>query len=528
MKQLLIYLTRQQLQVFDMSSRHHPCLLRARPDPDGAAVCTALLERAGEIYLDLLLDVADEEFQIFMLPRLRGSDQRQLLQRKLAQLFADTPFRCAARILRPAEAGPAPALLSGLRDEGWIEHWLHLFTAHGASLQRIVTPPLLLQGMMQHLPVRSPNLLLFHLLDSGLVRQTCLVGGQLRFSRILDLQDLDATGKATRLLHEAGLARQYLASLRLLQHDETIEIIMVGASALRAGLSAIQAPEAHLLLRWLDHRELAALGTRGRLEQDSSSACLAALARHYRGHHYLPPSRARAAVRHRVAHQVRRAAGGSMLVLAALMPPLAWQLLEEHQQRAQWQQRASALTVHAQAGVRQTGVGQAAQADALDRELRSLQAVVRLQEDVLRRWPQPEDSLRWLASVLDRHPRVELSTLEWSCDRSVSGPTRTPPARQSEAASACHPTLALNGHMQRSDLQPRAWLADLQALHTDLEADGRHRLEWLIQPLDLRHSAVLRVEASSVSEKASTRPLGLKLHLHAGNERGQAGKERRL
>lgn len=497
MSQLLVYLSRQQLQIFNGGQRRMPRLLRTGADPDGAEACNGVLAQHGVCRLDLILDVADEEFQIVMLPRLRAADQRQLLQRKLQQVFAGTPYRCAAGILtRDAGERQVPALLSGLHDPQWIEHWLSILTAHGAVLDRMLTPALLLQGVLQHLPVRAAHVLLFQVLEQDMVRQSCLVDGHIRFSRLLPLPLPDGRALARQLLREADLARQYLQGLRLLQQEDSVEMIIVGPPGLRSSFTGLAMPQDRLLLRWLDHRELAAAGCRVRPEQEDAPASLVALARDYHGHHYLPALHRRAARRVRLQQAERQASALFLGITLLSMPAAAWMMSEQERQLRHVRSRLA--EVRQALAVRQAPAAALPPGEAgLASRVQALQEVRRWQQQVLHAWPVPQTSLSWLSTVLERHPSLHAERIRWSCTWVGDGAQRQRAASVAGYVTGpvCQPVLELAGYLHYPDQSLSGWQQHLLQLRADLEAGGRHRLEWLRLPFDLRASAHLRLEA---------------------------------
>lgn len=168
----------------------------------------------------LLADVPEEAFQLEEIPHSSGKDRTALLQRKLGQHFYGTPFTLAFTQGR---------LKTGRRDERLLlmaltrpqhfEPWLNVLRKSNTILAGIYSLP---QVVPQLLAADAPPQLLLITRTCGGLRQSYFTDRQMRFSRLTPLASASAEESAIAVALEADKMHQYLASQRLLAHDQAL------------------------------------------------------------------------------------------------------------------------------------------------------------------------------------------------------------------------------------------------------------------------------------------------------------------
>jgi len=180
---------------------------------DGAGFA-AWLRRHPDDRFDLLVDVQEEEQHLERLPRLGARDLRLLVKRRVEQRFRDTEFSLVTPLAplragwalpvrgQPSEDGMQPMLVSAIRGGDALAPWLPALRGAERAVASMVSPALLGALAVRRI-ARGANVMLVSLAPGGL-RQTLVVGGRLRFSRLaasIDGRDPDAVqAELTRTL----------------------------------------------------------------------------------------------------------------------------------------------------------------------------------------------------------------------------------------------------------------------------------------------------------------------------------------
>lgn len=153
--------------------------------PEGLAQFSAFLAVHRKSRFALLVNLPDEIFARERLPRLRGSERKQLLESRSRRLFPDTTWRCAW----PngyGENGETDFLLMALGNPGHLMPWQERLNAANAALESVHSLPQLLPAL-QHQAVPSTKSLLTLSRHDNAVRFSLLVDGILQCSRLVPL-----------------------------------------------------------------------------------------------------------------------------------------------------------------------------------------------------------------------------------------------------------------------------------------------------------------------------------------------------
>jgi hypothetical protein len=185
-----------------------------------------LAQHRGSNYR-LLADIADESFQIEMLPYTQGADRSALLTRKLGQYFYGAPLSAAISYGREK---------SGRRDEKFMftaltrpqlfEPWLVALRAAEAQLAGIWALPLLGATLLAKLPNARESCLFVAITRTG-IRQSFFENDQLVFSRLTPLATADIAETADRCVAEVAKIQQYLLGQRLLARGKPLQVVVL-------------------------------------------------------------------------------------------------------------------------------------------------------------------------------------------------------------------------------------------------------------------------------------------------------------
>ncbi len=132
----------------------------------------------------LLVDLAEEGFEIEDIPRVRGADRRALLARRLAHHFPDPSLATASSLGRaPASPHLERVLLHGLTRPGLLAPWLAALCSAAARLEAVIPAAALLGWLAPPALRERGSFLLVNFGRSG-TRLSHFDCARLRFSRL--------------------------------------------------------------------------------------------------------------------------------------------------------------------------------------------------------------------------------------------------------------------------------------------------------------------------------------------------------
>lgn len=202
-------------------------VLRATPE-DLNALAAWLAGHPG-VPAYVIADLVEEDFQRQTLPHVRGRAGRNMVERRLAQMFRDTPFRHA--LLQDRELGGRRddhALFSALTNPALVQPWIGVMEACMTPIAAVYSAAHLCTQLARRLSVAQPHLLLITEQAGGL-RQSYFQGTHLKFSRLTVLDPGTDVNAATA--RESERMQQFLTSTRLLERGGMLQVVIVAPDA---------------------------------------------------------------------------------------------------------------------------------------------------------------------------------------------------------------------------------------------------------------------------------------------------------
>lgn len=195
-------------------------------DEQGQQDFRRFLENNPGIPLYLLADDVEEDFRLETLPHTSGNARREMVERKLNQVYRGTVYRAAHFINRDKEKRRDDRFLFiALNNTELIQGWMQVIEALQAPLVGIYLLPMVSQVIVRRLKLMAPHILLSEKLSSGL-RQTYMHNGRLRVSRLAPFPP-DAENKLGYFyVTETEKARLYLISQRHITRDTALHVVM--------------------------------------------------------------------------------------------------------------------------------------------------------------------------------------------------------------------------------------------------------------------------------------------------------------
>jgi len=206
-------------------------------DEAGREALSSHLAGAPEIPVYVLADLIEEDFQRENLPHVLGRTRHALVQRRLGQLYRDTPYRQATLQGREKEGRKDDrALFSALTNAELITPWVDAILEQQAALAGIYSPTLLSAALVKKFDLACDHLLLVSFQSGGL-RQSYFQGPYLKFSRLTPLADHSPL-LSSSAAEEIARTQQFLSSSRLLSYGKPLDVAIL---APREGLPQLQA-----------------------------------------------------------------------------------------------------------------------------------------------------------------------------------------------------------------------------------------------------------------------------------------------
>jgi hypothetical protein len=189
------------------------------------------LDDESDQVFHLLVDIVEEDFQVDVIPFVRGKDRQALLVRRRAQRYRDASLSMTVSLgYERSQRRDERVLLSAFTNTELLEPWLAILSESGVAVSGIYSPGLLAPAMAQALGLPKSRLIIVSVHEAGL-RQTYLENGKLRFSRLSPLSAEDVSDRqrlAVALGTETGRVYQYLRATNALEIDHPpVEVTVI-------------------------------------------------------------------------------------------------------------------------------------------------------------------------------------------------------------------------------------------------------------------------------------------------------------
>jgi hypothetical protein len=520
----LLYLTNDRLTAYQWERGSHSAGRSFPNDETGWEAFSRHLAGSQDTPAYLLADLIEEDFQRDSLPHVLGRSRRTLVQRRLGQLYRDTPYRQAIQQGREEYGRKDDQMLfSALTNVDLLKPWLDAILKQKIPLTGIYSPALLSVTLIKKLGLTSDNLLLVTHQSSGL-RQSFFQGSALKFSRLTPLTDHDPETLADTTARETANTQQFLASARLLPRGETLDaVILAHGASLQRLQSACQDTPA-MAHRFLD---LADAATQIGLKTPSSVSLCDPLFLSLLGHaiparHYAQAEQTRCFSLWQVRLVLYILSAG--IVAGALLSAGANSLeaLHHYQQSRQMDMETHVAQSQYQAVVRSLPHTAASP--------QNMKAAVNIEQMISRNAPAPTQLLGIVSRALDTLPQIRVDQLHWqvsaeteSADsqQSESAPAPQPGAEGKEAAPAAmligvpkkpNQTLLIEGEVTPFGHDYRTALESVRLLAVELGKNKQLQVEITRPPLDVRPTEKLTGKAGNEDANTQAR-FNLKLTL---------------
>lgn len=465
--------------------------------PDDLAAFAAWLRQHPRVPAYLIADLVEEDFQRQSLPHVRGRAGRNMVERRLGQMFRDTPFRHAALQERDPEGRRDDhALFSALTNAALVQPWIGVMEACATPLAAVYSAAHLCGRLVRRLALAQPHLLLITEQGGGL-RQSYFQGPHLKFSRLTAFDNsIDADHDiVAATASETARMQQFLTSTRQLERGGMLQVTVLAPAARLPALEQAceDGPESSFHFIGLD--SAADIFKLAEVPPTSAALLVQLVARSAPPSQYALPS-ARRFYRIWQARLALHAASGLVLAVSALwLLALAWSIGTASSQAERLRVEAARDDAQYRAAMASFPASAVKSAD--------MKAAVMLDRQLAANAPAPDALAALVSRALEAAPAVRLLSFDWrAADR--QGPQSQPdvlagssePAEPVPAALLGLPapptqTLRIEGEVALAPSQYRAIVENIQAFAVEMARNPGVTVEILESPIDVRQNVTL-------------------------------------
>lgn len=508
---LILLLTNAGLSVHLAHKKGADTLFESPGAPDELDALRTLARSWQSANFHLLTDLAEEDFQYESVPHLAGADQRALFTRKLDQAYRLTPYRRIAIQTKAKRGGQDKLMLSALTVRDRIDSIVNVLLEEKCALVGIHSVALATSELLHRLQLQLPHLLLISRTESGSLRQSYFNAADLRFSRLGSSQaGCDVALSAAESAEETRRARQYLTTLRLMNRDESLDVVLL--------TNADESPQL------ADHfiRELRADAPQIRAGTETVIAMAArlgmpatcadwktllfiAIARGLIHDHYRPVQAGRYHLLRRLGHAIT----ASAVIIALIGGVLGWQGYVE--------------AAHLQESIDQTNRNlrkEAARKKELDGKTKTMTAdqptamkeAVELHNKYLAQWPDVDPTAQAISQILADFPFLDIERFSWRAQNSPAVLADADVAVQAAAQDASNPAsdgprwqiVELSGQIDQFNENYRESLGQIDRLMARLGKLPRTTATLSKPLLDIRPQGSINRQESTTAPSAFT------------------------
>ncbi len=185
-----------------------------------------------ELLTYVLIDVVEEEFRNETIPHLFGKDKKEYINRRLNQYYRTSAYRGVLNLGREKDGRRDDKILfTALTNADVFTPWIDCLLEHKVPIIGVYTPSVLGGRVLQKLGIKQENVLLITQKRNSGIRQTFFHNKQLQLSRLLSVTELGEQQCADYIFSEIEKTRRYLARLKLLDFNHTLDVCLISDKA---------------------------------------------------------------------------------------------------------------------------------------------------------------------------------------------------------------------------------------------------------------------------------------------------------
>ena len=194
----------------------------------GAAAFEGYLANVKDAPTHLFVDLAEEDFRLDTVPHVGARDREAIMNRKLAQIFRNTPYRHALLQGRePDGRRDDRVFYTAITNPELLRPWLEMIERLRVPLAGIHSAAVFSGVLLEELDLLFAHTLLVTFTPGDAMRQSYFRDREIKFSRItpIDLEEGQSLG--TMIAEETTRTWQYLDSLRNFAPEDRLEVCIL-------------------------------------------------------------------------------------------------------------------------------------------------------------------------------------------------------------------------------------------------------------------------------------------------------------
>jgi hypothetical protein len=196
-------------------------------DEAGRAGFQALLRSAAGLPVCLMADTVDEDYRFETLPHAMGGDRREMVDRKLKQLYRTSPFFGAQLLDREGDKRRDDRyLFASVTNPDLFNPWLPMLMQARAAVVGVFPLPLVSLALLKLLQLQDSNVLLVSRHSAG-VRQTFVKDQRFRLSRLTPIRAGVESTFRDAFVEEVRNTRMYLDALNVTHVEDAVTVALL-------------------------------------------------------------------------------------------------------------------------------------------------------------------------------------------------------------------------------------------------------------------------------------------------------------
>jgi len=370
----------------------------------------AELPRSTLVYV--LADVVEEDFHLEMVPKVYGSDRKQMVSRRLAQRYRDTSLSLALSLgTERGQRRDERLLLSSFTNTQLFQPWLNVLRFSELAVVGVYSVALIAAQLARRLGFGAKAPCLAVSLQPAGLRQTLIEHGRVRFSRLGPLEpgDLKQPARvAAAFAGETTRIHQYLTAVRILPRaGPPLDVLLLAPTGRRQLVEAAASSTAQVRYHVIDVAEAAhRIGLRDMPTDAGAEALYLYLLANRAPRQQYAGEQIRQQYRTHEGRVALLTGGGLLFLVCALFSGYQWLTVMENRARmAEELQRSRAVSEDYARVTRNF--------PAIPTTAENLRVAVEQFEAVEKQGRAPEAMLVELARALDVSPNLALESLRW-------------------------------------------------------------------------------------------------------------------
>lgn len=476
-------------------------------DQSGWSGFNGFLQGSPGTPVHIVVDVVEEDYRFESLPHSMGRDRREMVSRKLKQLYRNNPYCRAWLQGRDTDKRHDDRyLFAALTNPDLIAGWLNVIEAQQAPLAGVYLLPMASHNLLKKFDLGKTSSLLLVTQNSAGLRQTFFRDQRLRISRLTQLENIHDESRIAEYAEEISNTRLYLAAVKVMTLEEPLLVVILDQSETLAGLSReLVKQQSNILCQHFGRSEIVAkLGLAPELLQVSPDVVYLQMLGEQQPINIAPAEKTHIFWLYQARRNIYAASAGAALLSALWCGSNLYQQYDYKEQtsvaaRQTEQQQAQYLEVTKQFPATPTSA-------------ENLRNAVEIAQKIRKEGRTPELMLNVISHALDASPNVILKSVSWKYSKEGR---EAELARQSpQGVGASKQTGLIEAEIRPFKGDYRAAMVSINSFAEKLRQDENVAAVNVIQlPLNINPGTSLSGNTADSREQFSSAPFKVALSL---------------